>query len=67
MQPDEAVEIIKGIAERHERNMAVCEMARRIERDRRNTIHAATAESCRSGGDETLPLRWVNLAMRSLR
>ena len=67
MQPDEAVEIIKGIAERHERNMAACEVAGRIDRDRRNAIHAATAESCRSGGDEALSLRWVNLAMRSLR
>lgn len=67
MEPDEAVEIIKGIAERHERNMAACEMARRVERNRRNAIHAATAESCRSGWDEALLLWWVDLAMWSLR
>ncbi len=67
MQPDEAVEIIKSIAERHERNMAACEMARRIERDRRNTIHAKATEGSDSCRNEALPLRWVNLAMRSLR
>jgi len=67
VQADEAVEIIKGIAERHERDMAACEMARRVERDRRNAIQAATSESGRSGGDEVMPLRWVNLALRSLR
>jgi len=54
VQADEAVEIIKGIAERHERDMAACEMARRVERDRRNAIQAATSESGRSGGADAL-------------
>ncbi len=67
MELNEALKVIKEIAERHERNMAACEMARRIERSRRNAIHAATAESCRSGRDEALSLRWVDLAMWSLR
>jgi len=54
VQADEAVEIIKGIAERHERDMAACEVAARIDRDRRNTLHAEAATGSNGGGDETL-------------
>jgi len=54
VQADEAVEIIKGIAERHERDMAACEMARRVDRERRNAIHAAATEGGASGGADAL-------------
>jgi hypothetical protein len=44
-------EIIK-IAERYERDMQACAVAGRIERDRRNAIHAAAAEGSASSGHE---------------
>ena len=51
---EKALEIIKQIAERHERDMQACAMAGRIERERRNAIHAEAAEGGTSGGDEAL-------------
>ncbi len=54
MDLNEALKIIKGIAERHERDMAACEMARRIERERRNALHAAPPEGSNGGRNETL-------------
>ena len=54
MDLNEALKIIKEIAERHERDMAACEMARRIERERRNAIHAAQATSGTSGRADAL-------------
>ena len=52
MSLEKALEIIKQIAERHERDLQACAMAQRIERDRRNTLHAAQAASGTSGGNE---------------
>ena len=51
---EKALEIIKQIAERHERDMAACEVAARIDRDRRNTLHAEAATGSNGDGDETL-------------
>ena len=51
---EKALEIIKQIAERHERDMQACAMAGRIERERRNTIHAAQAAGSESGRAEVV-------------
>lgn len=40
---EKALEIIKQIAERHERDMQACAVAQRINRERRNAIHAEAA------------------------
>ena len=52
MTLEKALEIIKQIAERHERDLQACAVAARIDRDRRNAIHAAQAASGTSGGNE---------------
>lgn len=52
MNLNEALKIIKEIAERYERDMQACAMAGRIERDRRNALHAAAAEGSASSGHE---------------
>ena len=52
MSLEKALEIIKQIAERHERDMQACAMAGRIERERRDAIHAAPPEGSDSGGHE---------------
>jgi len=49
MSLEKALEVIKQIAERYERDHAVSEVAQRIERDRRNALHAAAAEGSESG------------------
>ena len=54
MDLNEALKIIKEIAERHERDMQACTMAGRIERERRNAIHAEAAEGSESGRAEAL-------------
>jgi len=54
MSLEKALEIIKQIAERHERDLQACEVAARIDRDRRNTLHAEAATGSNGGGDETL-------------
>ena len=51
---EKALEEIERIAERYNRGMAVCEVARRVERDRRNTLHAEAATGSNGGGNETL-------------
>lgn len=51
---EKALEIIKQIAERHERDMQACAVAQRINRERRNAIHAAQAEGSDSGRNEAL-------------
>ena len=51
---EKALEIIKQIAERHERDMQACAMAGRIERERRNAIHAEAAEGSNGSRHETL-------------
>jgi hypothetical protein len=52
MTLEKALEIIKQIAERHERDLQACAVAQRIDRERRNAIHAAQAASGTSGGNE---------------
>lgn len=52
MTLEKALEIIKQIAERHERDLQACAVAARIDRERRNAIHAAQAASGTSGGNE---------------
>ena len=52
MSLEKALEIIKQIAERHERDLQACAVAARIDRERRNAIHAAQAASGTSGGNE---------------
>jgi len=54
MSLEKALEIIKQIAERHERDLQACAVAARIDRDRRNTLHAAQAASGTSGRDDAL-------------
>jgi|GEM_PF-3827393 len=54
MDLNEALKIIKEIAERHERDMQACAVARRIERERRNALHAAPPEGSDGGRNETL-------------
>ena len=54
MSLEKALEIIKQIAERYDRDMQACAMAGRIERERRNALHAAPPEGSDSGGNETL-------------
>ncbi|MDD2998458.1 MAG: hypothetical protein PHV05_05305 [Candidatus Riflebacteria bacterium] len=54
MDLSEALKIIKEIAERFERDHAVTEVAQRIDRERRNALHAATPEGSDSGGNEAL-------------
>ena len=54
MTLEKALEIIKQIAERHERDLQACAVAQRIERERRNTLHAEAATGSNGGGDETL-------------
>ena len=54
MSLEKALEIIKQIAERHERDLQACAMAQRIERDRRNTLHAEAATGSNGGRNETL-------------
>ena len=54
MSLEKALEIIKQIAERHERDMQACAMAGRIERERRNAIHAEAAEGSESGRAENV-------------
>ena len=54
MSLEKALEIIKQIAERHERDLQACAVAARIDRDRRNTLHAEAATGSNGGGDETL-------------
>lgn len=51
---EKALEIIKQIAERHERDMQACAMAGRIERERRNALHAAPPAGSDGGRNETL-------------
>ena len=51
---EKALEIIKQIAERHERDMQLCAMARRVDRERRDAIHAAQAASGTSGRADAL-------------
>ncbi len=46
-------EIIK-IAERYERDMQLCAMAGRVDRERRDAIHAAQATSGTSGRADAL-------------
>ena len=46
-------EIIK-IAERYDRDMQACAVAQRINRERRNAIHAAAAEGSESGRAENV-------------
>lgn len=52
MSLEKALEVIKQIAERHERDMQACAVAERIDRDRADAIHAAQAASGTSGGNE---------------
>lgn len=54
MTLEKALEEIERIAERYNRDMAACEVAARIDRDRRNTLHAEAATGSNGGGDETL-------------
>jgi len=54
MSLEKALKVIEQIAERYDRDMQACAMARRVERDRRNAIQAATSESGRSGGADAL-------------
>jgi len=54
MSLEKALEIIKQIAERHDRDMQACAMARRVDRERRNAIHAAQAASGTSGRADAL-------------
>lgn len=54
MELNEALKVITEIAERHERDMQACTMAGRIERERRNTIHAAQAAGSESGRAEVV-------------
>ena len=54
MTLEKALEIIKQIAERHERDLQACAVAARIDRDRRNTLQAEAATGSNGGGDETL-------------
>ena len=54
MSLEKALEIIKQIAERHERDMQACAMARRVDRERRDAIHAEAAEGSTSGRADAL-------------
>ena len=54
MSLEKALQVIKQIAERYDRDMELCRMAGRIERDRRNAIHAAQNESGPSSGPDAL-------------
>ena len=54
MDLNEALKIIKEIAERHERDMQACAVARRVDRERRDAIHAAQAASGTSGRADAL-------------
>ena len=54
MSLEKALEIIKQIAERHERDLQACAVAQRIERERRNALHAAPPEGSDGGRNETL-------------
>ena len=54
MSLEKALQVIEQIAERYERDMQACAMAGRIDRERRDAIHAAAAEGGTSGGDEAL-------------
>ena len=45
MTLEKALQVIKQIAERYERDMELCAMARRVDRERRDAIHAAQNES----------------------
>ncbi|NCB40679.1 MAG: hypothetical protein EOM80_18110 [Erysipelotrichia bacterium] len=54
MSLEKALEVIKQIAERHERDMAACAMAGRIERERRNALQAAQAAGSESGRAEVV-------------
>ena len=51
---EKALEIIKQIAERHERDMQACEVAARIDRDRRNILYVEAATGSNGGRHETL-------------
>ena len=52
MSLEKALEIIKQIAERYDRDMQACAMAGRSARDRRDAIHDQAAEGSDSGGHE---------------
>jgi len=52
MSLEEALKEIARIAERYERDMQACAVAERINRERRNAIHAEAAEGSTSGGNE---------------
>ena len=54
MSLEEALKEIARIAERYERDMAACALAARIDRDRRDALHAAPAEGSDSCRNETL-------------
>lgn len=54
MSLEKALQVIEQIAERYERDMQLCAMARRVDRERRNTLHAEAEEGSTSGGNETL-------------
>ena len=45
MSLEKALQVIEQIAERYERDMQLCAMARRVDRERRDAIHAAQNES----------------------
>jgi len=54
MSLEKALKVIEQIAERYDRDMQACAMARRVDRERRNAIHAAATEGGASGWNETL-------------
>lgn len=54
MSLEKALKVIEQIAERYERDMQLCAMAGRVDRERRNAIHAAQAASGTSGRADAL-------------
>ena len=54
MSLEKALKVIEQIAERYERDMQLCAMARRVDRERRDAIHAAPPEGSDSGRNEAL-------------
>lgn len=54
MPLEKALETIKQIAERFERISECEKMARRVDRERADALHAEAAEGSTSGGNEAL-------------
>ena len=54
MSLEKALKVIEQIAERYDRDMQACAMARRVDRKRADALHATQGTGGASSGDEAV-------------